>query len=1210
MSTGEIQEAVQELHQALSPEMVAFLQQRGKSKQPAPLPMKQEPVPLDPPLTTMPASNSSEGTFRNDTSMQEKERLASLLSSIRTQEDLDAAYETEIRRTATHGSLQDPMMEDETKDDWEVAVRLLRSTSSRQTVWAARGVCRHLQAQVRKVRFPPESGTATAATEPSPLEIPTTLSVSLRCLLDAPTTTGLVLHTYVLGALEALLQLQAHPEHVVYINPTNTTTTTAITTVCQEYFLEDAVATRPPFECYPSAANDVKPVALAGVGEAAVAYSTSSSATSAQEDGAAFTRDPLWTLLSRMKILPRLADLLLVHGMLVPVEAIQASCGILSMLSMRSPGAATAMVQHKTLLQTMLRQATLVPPIPDEKSDWTVASSGCVFLDPSRAIPGLVWLITIARQSRLVAASLPVDDFLPLLLALDEGGSEEEQRKECEMKRLGLQLWRILLRYGLGLTNLQTYISLSIPHLATVRPGPRSLAVEFSTCFANVLHCAKISVKKLPPPTMLASEQEQECLLSAFDWLSTSVQQTMEHLKKQRRIDDGSDSPPGFRLVASRLRLVHGYAATLEQRILNEPTGDDPHEQTTRALEELVHVTKSILESGILESALRLVPPCRLCLSTETNDCDTGQGIGVPLQQEASACACLESFASLLAVVLRLKSKMLSSGGLVDSSLTQFLRIVQDWMQSDFNVSPSRDNLTSRRGWLNKTFFAMCNCLVMSVTDYISDTAGHLLERVRSFAFALLARLESGEEAIAAVLFSSDILFRSDFSLVKEESPLSTFFMRELCTSNIARRQLDHSFKLLNGFGITTDGWGPFELESLLSEGHGGTGADSANLLLPLGKMWIWKVLSSTNSSETSATSAKNERGEIQLYSDTLSTCLALLVQMEKESLEHETDYHYASQVPMGSKMYHLLNICLQPETFIREGRTGTLWSTLYDLYMDGAKLESDSFFRAFSTACREHCRVEQRGTTMPNQPSESADTEKLWKIVTGDKKLSEELEAVKDFAIECCTAYTEYGAQYAAFTKCVRVFLSNQFPAKIRIEAVRRLRDVLHVLTLAEEENSPYGPCMQAVLESMLVGTCSADPPELLDLISSTLETRSGSVSSQVLLTHVNNGRPGFFYLFAVMLLSRRLASSVRRETAGTKRWQQWFHESDNDTTFLVVEIATKLLSLTDNEVVATVMEVCKDDCHMKSQDLKKGPREATWTAIVERLSRQMLEK
>jgi hypothetical protein len=419
MTTSEIHENVQDLHAALSPETIAFFKKRGQRRAEA------NGV-SEPTFTSSTAKPRKEeqGTERQTLGIsgkiddvEEKVRVSSLLSSIRTYDDLDAVYEKEIG-TSTQEEQETPV-----EGDWNTACNLLRSTSSRQTVWAARIVCQHLESDVLAGKSFPVGAHEWP--------YPTVLVVSLRCLLDVPVsqTNGLILHTHVLQSLYALLRLRAHSDHVVDVSCLSETPAS----IYQEYFMDDAVPTPPFGTCYPSIS--AQPLASTQDGDA-IAYSTTSSSTSAQQDGEMFTKDPMWTLLTRMRILPRLAQLLSSVGgkINVPDEAIVAICGILSMLSVRSVGAASAISQHSVILASLLEIAVL-PPTDEGDSHY----SGC--LNARVALPAVIFMCTLARQSRMAASTLPIDSILPPILAMSV-----ETEEDHKLQKWSLILWRTLLR--------------------------------------------------------------------------------------------------------------------------------------------------------------------------------------------------------------------------------------------------------------------------------------------------------------------------------------------------------------------------------------------------------------------------------------------------------------------------------------------------------------------------------------------------------------------------------------------------------------------------------------------------------------------------------------------------------------------------------------------------------------------------------------------
>jgi hypothetical protein len=203
--------------------------------------------------------------------------------------------------------------------------------------------------------------------------------------------------------------------------------------IYQEYFMDDAVPTPPFGTCYPSIS--AQPLASTLDGDA-VAYSTTSSSTSAQQDGEMFTKDPMWTLLTRMRILPRLAQLLSSVGgkINLPDEAIVAICGILSMLSVRSVGAASAISQHSIILASVLKIAAL-PPTYEGDPQYLRCLNARV------ALPAVIFMCTLARQSRMAAATLPIDSILPPVLAMSV-----ETEEDHKLQKWSLILWRTMLR--------------------------------------------------------------------------------------------------------------------------------------------------------------------------------------------------------------------------------------------------------------------------------------------------------------------------------------------------------------------------------------------------------------------------------------------------------------------------------------------------------------------------------------------------------------------------------------------------------------------------------------------------------------------------------------------------------------------------------------------------------------------------------------------
>ena len=394
MSVQEIQDNVQQLQSSLSPDMIAFLRKRGQDKKSTTTTS-----------TVVPKETRTASTVPNTelAELQEKKRLAKALASVKTFQDMDRLYLDETKRVESTIPSTRTLLDE--------AYRLLRSSSPRQTLWAVRHVCMALEQDVRQGKSFPQH----------PWPYPILLPVSLRCLLDEPlahNSGGYQLHSLVLRALSALLQLRIPSRDDLF----------------PQYFLNDATTT--PLQ---SLYKRQSPVAVATNPQGQpMAYSTGSSSTSATSDGQAFRSDPAWTLVSKMKLIPRLAQILTTAEL--PRNAIVAICGILTAISLRSPGAASAIAQHSTLLPALYRQ--------------TVLPLNTNFMDPTTTVAMLQMLQQMARQSRTAVQTIPFDKFGPALLGMKYSSSsaneeKEENEENHNIHRQVLILWRILLRYVL-----------------------------------------------------------------------------------------------------------------------------------------------------------------------------------------------------------------------------------------------------------------------------------------------------------------------------------------------------------------------------------------------------------------------------------------------------------------------------------------------------------------------------------------------------------------------------------------------------------------------------------------------------------------------------------------------------------------------------------------------------------------------------------------
>jgi len=410
-----------------------------------------------------------------------------------------------------------------------------------------------------------------------------------------------------------------------------------------------------------------------------------------------------------------------------------------------------------------------------------------------------------------------------------------------------------------------------------------------------------------------------------------------------------------------------------------------------------------------------------------------------------------------------------------------------------------------RQGWLNQSKFRIIRFLVDRATCDIS------FRSARSLAFDLLGQLGQGDEAQAAILFSKDHLFIPYTGRANGASRLSSMFMSDLCSSIDARKQLDHSFKLIRGFGITTDGWGTFALNSLLSETERAGPKQDADNLLPLGSLWLWQVLSGC-ARDSQSDDENEDNAAIQV------SCLELILDLELSSDS------FAASRQLGSKLYYLTNLCLATELILRNDDVSMISSKLIDVYV--LQLENeDSFGFDMVDACFKHSIV----------PKLAADTDAdarkvtaLYESLTGSSTV--QVRAFVDFVSDLCTAFIEYGAQYDVFVKCIRILWRPEFPCIIRIETLTRLRDLSPLLTLPDEVES------WATLAALAVGYLFDGIPgeegvkfesaAMLDMVATILKTDSYKrIDPQA--------QKDFFLLVACAMLGRSLSGSIKHSSS-----------------------------------------------------------------------------
>lgn len=1063
MSVEEIRESVAELESALSPQTIAFLKRRGKQKAAQ---GRRDPEPVERPIRIVPSVSKSEA-------MRDKERMAEIMSSIRTYEDLDAAYAAEMAKA---GNVDDTMNE---KNDFNLACELLRSSVPRQRLWAAKTVAEKLQEDLASGR----TCSLRSDTIPRQWPYPILLPVSLRCVLDSIPlgSSGPVFLTYILQSIYSLLQLRACPDHVVDV----TCRTTRAGQIYQMYFMEDAVPMANPASCY--SAMPMKALSLDDEAKDAPAYATSSSSVSAQSDGEAFQKDPMWTLLSKMRVLPSLAKLL--HSLQtqpkeLPDEAMVAAIGILSMIGQRSPGAASAIVQHKTLLADII-DTTLAP---------TVKGACC---NTAMALPTLILLGVLARQSRVAAEGIDIHEALLRILA-----TEPVNEQVFLVQRHALILWRTLLRYGLGLSIISSLMAVAAPHLA-LGLHRYSLASDFFSAFTCALRCVRVGMKA--NADVITAEQ-RAVLSQAGVSLSSLVRRALKHVGSDAA--DGSNDTERLVLWASCIRFLEVFIS-----LHDGPRGDE-FKTGELSLSETDCCVESLCETLQMDQTQAFITKV-VSPSLDVDSCGDNMAL------EAAASACLDAVTSIT-IALWLQSRT-GHAASINGQVDKLASILAQKIEASMDSSPSacRKNATmrAREAWLSRANSTVAHFLAVTMTLDPMTTKAAI--------FMALGRLDCGEESRAAVLLSHDILFQPD-STNDRASALSTMLVRELCS---APSQLDHSFKLYGGFGITATGDGPFGLSSLLSEADDQVFRNGLQeRLIPMGSSWLWQCLSGSVVVDDEKKSRATEAISVLL------TTLRLISEVEDTDNPFMT--RFVSSVPVGSKLYSLSCVCLHPESILGQDEIQRHMEALVDKYV----ISDAEWAQHLIAACHRHSSTKPTTAELP---------EDLLTAMPVDTTTSAEaLRSLEQYVGDLCEAYVEYGAQYDCFTKCIRLFLRPIFPPKVRCQVLAKLRGILHLMSLDGDD-------LPALLSQYIAGglpaidSSSKDPPSLLDALADCAVNGFGFRSA-----------PGLLYLLVVGSLARSLAICLRSDDQGVSTCERRIDAVDEAVGRAVVQTTAAFLS------------------------------------------------
>lgn len=1133
MSTEEIREGVEEITSILSSKSIDFLKRRGKQKLATSNELSIRRAMQDNNSTNNDIAMSRVDSIQLEERMvrEGKEKTSELLSSVRTPDDMDRVY-NEALQLGLAAELPSTSLETipdvtnggnfvcDRMKNLHIFTSLLRSTVPKQRLLGAKRVCEILEEDVTElvVKIREHSYSDSYDKRESLREIyPQYLPVAIRCLLDESlatfqTTGGRILLCTIIRCIHSLLILFVHPYHVIRTSP-ETHGCDDPFILYQTCYMSDVSHCPPGTELYPP--TQIKPLDEVG-DEIAACYRADSSAATAASDSKAFYNDPAWTLLSRMRILPCLSDVLLcVSTESVTSEAtIRSICGILAMLSVRSPGAASAIACHKGILPFLISYC-LSPEISSDEI-------GEELFKTANVQPALILLCTLARQSRDVAElEIPFQMIIPELQAI------LCVEAESEIQCWTVILLRILMRYSVGIEHVETLIS-----LAARRDS--SLVAHYLTLFATICDVSKTDDR----------------LAMSGSWLSSSVTKCITSF--QYVVKGGGKN--NTRLASAQLRFIASYISTAA------PTKKSDYIPIV-SNESCSDVIKAALESEMLDNALAIV--LRVSFNATWDACDYVPTLS--LEDEAIGCAFVSSFMSFVEVLDNLdlsKEIRMKLVNKISASLENFAGMNNSTIASTGNtVHPARQS------WLVESEFSVLNILCKDSSRVVS-----IWPLLSAFAYSLVGRLNMGHEQMAEFIFRQQYLFQVGHEIVQTDFSLQTLFLTELSIGDRGK-QLDHSANIYLMSDLNVCNNGPLISLRCTADIAGSPTNDVGigRFFLPLGGIWMWNVLSST------ITSQEPTVNQNDVSVDVVSHTLRLLLQLEMmtnasnyvSSIHNGLKLYHATNVCLFPESVLSDDRVQSALDLLFQRFSGFNCSTLTD-----STLVND-----FIKACFGHSRMSKetkKSIAMGDVTGQTA--KKLYDMLNdgqssmmSDEYSKDELKALDDFVEDLCNAFIEYGGQYSTFTNFIRLSLRHDFPAKVTSTVLTKLHPALHLLTIDEEDRDAQLYYLTQSISGGLPRQDSSrrDPSGVLDSFSHSLRKRDKDLS-----------RHDYAYLLAIAYLSRNLASSSQRCECVLEAMKNRLARLNDEIVYDIAQVAVKILAdgSTSNAIIICVLDVCLD--------------------------------
>ena len=155
------------------------------------------------------------------------------------------------------------------------------------------------------------------------------------------------------------------------------------------------------------------------------------------------------------------------------------------------------------------------------------------------------------------------------------------------------------------------------------------------------------------------------------------------------------------------------------------------------------------------------------------------------LKTEASACAFVNAYFSISLVLLRSKAPNSHLDNIKRSLQKKLIGMVSRGlklaseklakrnMSNSYFAKSSRSLTSVRERWINQCQFAVIKFCFHSTSMGLMRGYSEI-SLLRGLVFSLIGRLQKGNESIAAVLFSGDILFQTSGNPVQNEDNIST----------------------------------------------------------------------------------------------------------------------------------------------------------------------------------------------------------------------------------------------------------------------------------------------------------------------------------------------------------------------------------------------------------------------------------------------------